>query len=119
MVTIIYCVFFGSPADFACDFLWGSYGSMYANSRAVRPVRPTGRASLNGALVSGAPLAHRKVRIQLLGPIQGITYAGHNLVPRGRKARAILGYLCFSRGKPIARTKLATLLWDDVPESQA
>src|SRR5207244_12202036 len=53
------------------------------------------------------------------GAMQGITDAGHNLVPRGRKARAILGYLCFSRGKPIARTKLATLLWDDVPESQA
>ncbi|MCA3280900.1 MAG: hypothetical protein ING10_16675 [Roseomonas sp.] len=40
-------------------------------------------------------------------------------MPRGRKARAILGYLCLHAGQRVPRAKLAALLWDRVPDQQA
>jgi DNA-binding SARP family transcriptional activator/TolB-like protein/Flp pilus assembly protein TadD len=59
------------------------------------------------------------VRIHLLGALRAISYLGENLVPRGRKARAILGYLCMHAGQRVPRAKIAALLWDRVPDHQA
>ncbi|MCA3374867.1 MAG: hypothetical protein INF96_15580, partial [Roseomonas sp.] len=59
------------------------------------------------------------VRIHLLGALRAISYLGEDLVPRGRKARAILGYLCLHVGQRVPRAKIASLLWDRVPENQA
>ncbi|MFN7308545.1 MAG: BTAD domain-containing putative transcriptional regulator [Alphaproteobacteria bacterium] len=59
------------------------------------------------------------VRIHLLGALRAISYLGEDLVPRGRKARAILGYLCLDAGQRVPRAKIASLLWDRVPENQA
>lgn len=59
------------------------------------------------------------VRIHLLGALRAISYLGEDLVPRGRKARAILGYLCLHAGQRVPRAKLAALLWDRVPDQQA
>ena len=59
------------------------------------------------------------VRIHLLGALRAISYLGEDLVPRGRKARAILGYLCLHAGQRVPRAKLAALLWDRVPDHQA
>lgn len=59
------------------------------------------------------------VRIHLLGALRAISYLGKDLVPRGRKARAILGYLCLHAGQRVPRAKLAALLWDRVPDHQA
>ena len=36
---------------------------------------------------------------------------------RGRKARALLGYLCLHPGSSVARNRLAALLWDRVPDA--
>jgi DNA-binding SARP family transcriptional activator len=58
------------------------------------------------------------VRIHLLGALRAISYLGVDLVPRGRKARAILGYLCLHAGQRVPRSKLAALLWDRVPDQQ-
>lgn len=44
---------------------------------------------------------------------------GDNVLPRGRKARAILGFLSIAAGKRVARAKIADMLWDRVPTSQA
>jgi DNA-binding SARP family transcriptional activator len=64
---------------------------------------------------------HRQaiVRIHLLGSLRATTYLGESILPRGRKARAILGYLCLNAGEPISRSRLASLLWDRVPDHQA
>ena len=59
------------------------------------------------------------VRIHLLGALRAISYLGEDLVPRGRKARAILGYLCMHAGQRVPRAKIAALLWDRVPDHQA
>src|SRR5438552_8843473 len=70
-------------------------------------VRHAGRASQSIA------------RIHLLGSMRATTYLGDNILPRARKARAILGYLCLASGKPISRARLAAMLWDRADEAQA
>lgn len=59
------------------------------------------------------------VRVHLVGMMQAMTYAGASVLPRGRRARAILAVLCLSRGRPVSRARLAAMLWDRVPEIQA
>ena len=59
------------------------------------------------------------VRIHVLGTLRATTYLGDNILPRGRKARAVLGYLCLTAGEQVARSRLGALLWDRVPDRQA
>ena len=59
------------------------------------------------------------VRIHLLGTMRATSYLGHGMLPRGRKARALLGYLSLVRGEAVPRARLAGLLWDRVPDHQA
>jgi TolB-like protein len=59
------------------------------------------------------------VRIHLLGPMRASTCLGADALPRSRKARALLGYLCLCAGEPVSRARLAALLWDRVPAAQA
>src|SRR5437764_13778207 len=46
-------------------------------------------------------------------------YLGQDILPVGRKARAILGCLCLAGGQRLARSRLAAMLWDRVPDLQA
>jgi DNA-binding SARP family transcriptional activator/Flp pilus assembly protein TadD len=59
------------------------------------------------------------VRIHLLGAMRATTYLGDNVLPRGKKARAILGFLCLASGARVPRAKPAAMLWDRVPDGQA
>jgi DNA-binding SARP family transcriptional activator/TolB-like protein/Tfp pilus assembly protein PilF len=59
------------------------------------------------------------VRIHLLGPMRATTYLGQNVLPHGKRARAVLGYLCLAAEDHVARTDLAGLLWDRLPEAVA
>jgi DNA-binding SARP family transcriptional activator/TolB-like protein len=59
------------------------------------------------------------VRIHVLGSMRATSYLGENVLPRGRKARAVLGYLCLHAGQHVARSRLGSLLWDRVVDSQA
>jgi DNA-binding SARP family transcriptional activator len=59
------------------------------------------------------------LRIHVLGPMRATTFLGENVLPHSRKARAILGFLCVAGGKPVARARLAAMLWDRAPENQA
>ena len=70
---------------------------------------PEGASSVNRPLV----------RIHLLGSMRATTYLGDNVLPHGRKSRAILASLCLASGMPVRRARLASLLWDRVPEDQA
>jgi DNA-binding SARP family transcriptional activator len=64
-------------------------------------------------------LAHPIVRIHLLGSLRATTYLGQNVLPAGKKARAILGCLCLAAGAPMRRARLAAMLWDTVGQPQA
>ena len=59
------------------------------------------------------------VRIHILGAMRATTYLGDDFLPRGRKARAILGCLCLASGARVTRNRLAAMLWDRVSEFQA
>jgi TolB-like protein len=59
------------------------------------------------------------VRIHLLGPMRATTYLGGNVLPHGKRARAVLGYLCLAAGEHVPRVELAGLLWDRVSETAA
>src|SRR5262249_48865499 len=63
--------------------------------------------------------AHPVVRIHLLGSMRATTYLGDDILPRGRKARAILACMCLASGERVPRARLATLLWDRVTDEQA
>ncbi len=64
------------------------------------------------------PVTRPIVRIHLLGSLRATTYVGANVLPRGRKARAILGCLCLAAGVRVPRSRLAAMLWDRVPDFQ-
>jgi DNA-binding SARP family transcriptional activator len=59
------------------------------------------------------------VRIHLLGAMSATSYLGNDVLPRGRRARAILGMLCLDPGVRHPRGRLATMLWERVPDHQA
>src|SRR6201997_5322431 len=59
------------------------------------------------------PSACRIARIHLLGPMRATSYLGDDILPRGKKARALLGYLCLAGGAKVPRLRLARLLWDE------
>jgi DNA-binding SARP family transcriptional activator/TolB-like protein/Flp pilus assembly protein TadD len=59
------------------------------------------------------------LRIHLIGEMRATTFLGDNVLPRGKKAQAILGCLCLAAGKPLRRAALAAMLWDRVPPDQA
>ena len=58
------------------------------------------------------------VRIHLLGTMRASTFRGADILPRGRKARALLGCLCLADGARVSRARIAAMLWDRVPDHQ-
>ena len=65
------------------------------------------------------PLACRIARIHLLGPIRATSYLGDDILPRSKKARALLGYLCLAPGTKVARLRLARMLWEQTSDEYA
>jgi DNA-binding SARP family transcriptional activator len=59
------------------------------------------------------------VRIHLLGSMRATSYLGDDVLPRAKKARAALAYLCLAPGARESRTRMATLLWDRVNANRA
>jgi DNA-binding SARP family transcriptional activator/Tfp pilus assembly protein PilF len=59
------------------------------------------------------------VRIHVRGSMRATTYLGTDVLPRGKKARAILGYLSLTVGQRVPRARLAAMLWDRAPDTQA
>jgi TolB-like protein len=60
-----------------------------------------------------------QARLYLVGTMRAVGPRGENLLPRGRKTRALLAYLCLAPDQRIARSRLMGLLWDRSPEMQA
>ncbi len=59
------------------------------------------------------------VRIHLLGTMRATSYLGDDVLPRAKKARAALAYLCLTPGARVSRTRIAIMLWDRVSANQA
>ena len=81
-------------------------------------VVPFGRSRTHEAGPAQAP-ARPIVRIHVLGSMQATTYLGTDVLPRGKKARAILGYLSLAGGERVPRSRIASMLWDRVPDAHA
>ena len=65
------------------------------------------------------PTACRIARIHLLGAMRATSYLGDDILPRGKKARAMLAYLCLAAGAKVPRIRLARMLWDEVSDELA
>jgi TolB-like protein len=65
------------------------------------------------------PTTCRIARIHLLGPMRATSYLGGDILPRGRKARALLACLCLAAGAEVPRIQLARLLWDQARDELA
>jgi len=71
----------------------------------AEPLEPTPRTPL--------------VRIHLLGSMCATTWLGQDVLPGSRKARALMAFLCVNAGSAVSRYRVAGMLWDRVPKSQA
>jgi DNA-binding SARP family transcriptional activator/Tfp pilus assembly protein PilF len=79
--------------------------------RAIDGLEPPSRAA--------ARTAEPIVRIHILGTMRATSCLGDEVLPRGRRARAILGCLCLAAGERLERRTLAVMMWDRVPPYQA
>ncbi len=59
------------------------------------------------------------MRVTLFGQMQAEDASGRSVLPRSRKARAVLGVLALAAPKPVLRTKLTGLLWSQRAREQA
>jgi DNA-binding SARP family transcriptional activator/tetratricopeptide (TPR) repeat protein len=59
------------------------------------------------------------VRLRLAGQMQAWTVANENVLPTGRKTRALLASVALSAPRPASRARLAELLWSRRPEEMA
>jgi DNA-binding SARP family transcriptional activator/TolB-like protein len=59
------------------------------------------------------------VRLRLAGHMEAWTVANENVLPTGRKTRALLAAVALSAPRPASRGRLAELLWSRRPEEQA
>ncbi|PLU11139.1 hypothetical protein BMJ20_21785 [Sinorhizobium medicae] len=59
------------------------------------------------------------LRLRVFGPMGAWSRMGESILPRGRKAQAILAYLAMCGEAPVARRRLAGLLWSTRFDEQA
>jgi TolB-like protein len=64
------------------------------------------------------PKPCRIARIHLLGRMRATSYLGDDILPRGKKARALLACLCLASGAKMARVRLARMLWDEAGDDE-
>ena len=51
-------------------------------------------------------------RIYLIGTMRAVAPDGGDFLPRGRKTRGLLAFLCLAEGARVSRNRLVGLLWD-------
>jgi DNA-binding SARP family transcriptional activator len=59
------------------------------------------------------------VRLRLIGQMEAWSLTSENVLPQGRKTRALLAAVALSAPRPALRGRLAELLWSRRPEEQA
>jgi DNA-binding SARP family transcriptional activator/TolB-like protein len=69
--------------------------------------------------VLAGPTGPTVVRLRLIGQMEAWTVTSENVLPSGRKTRALLAAVALSAPRPTLRGRLAELLWSRRPEEQA
>ncbi len=59
------------------------------------------------------------VRLRLIGQMEAWSLTSENVLPQGRKTKALLAVVALSAPRPALRGRLAELLWSRRPEEQA
>src|SRR5215469_7404661 len=75
--------------------------------------RPPGHVSQSN------PSGQVVLRLRLIGQMEAWTITSENVLPAGRKTRALLAVVALSAPRPALRGRLAELLWSRRPEEQA
>src|SRR5215472_11263597 len=79
-------------------------------------------STLHSPATSAAPesvAGQVMVRMRLIGQMEAWTLTSENVLPAGRKTRALLAVIALSSPRPALRSRLAELLWSRRPEEQA
>jgi DNA-binding SARP family transcriptional activator/TolB-like protein len=76
-------------------------------------MRPTPNVS------PSTPSGQVVLRLRLIGQMEAWTITSENVLPAGRKTRALLAVVALSNPRPALRGRLAELLWSRRPEEQA
>src|SRR5271154_9652 len=69
--------------------------------------------------VPAIPAGQVVLRMRLIGQMEAWTLTSENVLPAGRKTRALLAVIALSSPRPALRGRLAELLWSRRPEEQA
>lgn len=72
-----------------------------------------------GHSVPPSPTGPVVLRLRLIGQMEAWTVTSENVLPAGRKTRALLGVIALASPRPALRGRLAELLWSRRPEEQA
>src|SRR5689334_5755802 len=75
------------------------------------------RPAAHGILANST--AQVVLRMRLIGQMEAWTLTSENVLPAGRKTRALLAVIALSAPRPALRGRLAELLWSRRPEEQA
>ncbi len=94
------------------------YDEMRARDAAFIEQRDHPQTARNG-VVSFATSIPSVVRLRLVGQMQAWTVTGENILPTGRKTRALLAAIAMASPRPALRVRLAELIWSRRPEEQA
>jgi len=74
---------------------------------------------LPGVATQSSPSGQVVLRLRLIGQMEAWTITSENVLPAGRKTRALLAVVALSAPRPALRGRLAELLWSRRPEEQA
>src|ERR1700722_7089381 len=73
-----------------------------------------------GQQTAGRDQGSRRFTLKIMGDVALVDMAsGKNLLPRSRKARAVVPYLALAGSDPIKRELLAVILWSHRANEQA
>src|SRR6201998_3707232 len=73
----------------------------------------------SGHITPPNPAVQVVVRLRLIGQMEAWTLTSENVLPAGRKTRALLAVFALSSPRAALRGRLAELLWSRRPEEQA
>jgi DNA-binding SARP family transcriptional activator/TolB-like protein len=75
--------------------------------------------SIPGLPASSSTAGQVVVRLRLIGQMEAWSLTSENVLPQGRKTRALLAVVALSAPRPALRGRLAELMWSRRPEEQA
>lgn len=82
-------------------------------------VMMSGTARPPGLETESATPSQVVLRLRLIGQMEAWTVSSENVLPAGRKTRALLAVVALASPRPALRGRLAELLWSRRPEEQA